>query len=309
MEPLILECGSTLRNPWIHYTTYGELNAAKTNVVWVFHALTGNSDPLEWWPGLFDSGRAISPDTHFIICANVIGSCYGSTEPADFSFPLITVADMVKAHQQLRAKLGINTIAIGIGGSMGGQQLLEWAVQEPEVFEHIIPIATNAKHSAWGIAFNESQRLALVQEDLEKGLKAARAIAMLSYRHYETYAATQTDLDGRADGFSASSYLNYQGEKLAERFSPYSYYTLSKAMDSHDIGRHFNAASSALNRIQSKAIVIGIATDILFPIAEQEYIGQHIRNSSFHVINCNYGHDGFLIETDQINEILENNLK
>ena len=308
-EPLILESGDTLRDLRIQYTTWGNLNSDKSNVVWVFHALTANSDPSEWWRELFEAGSPINPNKDFIICANVIGSCYGSIEPQSFDFPLITVADIVNAHKLLKNHLGIRRIKIGIGGSLGGQQLLEWVAQEPDLFEFIIPIATNAKHSAWGIAFNEAQRMALRQADLKKGLEAARAIAMLSYRNYETYQKTQTDINGRLESFSASSYQQYQGKKLSDRFSPFSYYSLSKAMDSHDIGRHYGGVEKTLKRIKSKTIAIGLDTDVLFPISEQKEIAFGVPDGSFHLINSLYGHDGFLLETKQINEILKKELK
>lgn len=308
-EPLVLECGKTLRDLRIRYTIWGNLNPDKSNVVWVFHALTANSDPSEWWSGLFESESPINPTKDFIICANIIGSCYGSTEPENIDFPTITVRDIVEAHKKLQDHLGLKRIRIGIGGSLGGQQLLEWAVQEPDLFEFIVPIATNAKHSAWGIAFNEAQRMALRQIDQKKGLEAARAIAMLSYRNYETYQKTQTDEDGRLEAFSASSYQQYQGKKLSDRFSPFSYYSLSKAMDSHDVGRHFGGVENALKRIKSKTIAIGLDTDILFPVAEQKQIASGVSNGSFHLIKSLYGHDGFLLETKQINEILKEELK
>ena len=302
---LDLENGGVLPDLKIHFHTLGELNKDKSNVVWVFHALTANSDPLEWWPGMIEPGNPIDPEKHFIICANVIGSCYGSTEPEDFDFPLLTVKDLVSAHQILKAKLGIEKIHIGIGGSLGGQQLLEWAVQEPDLFEFIVPLATNAKHSAWGIAWNEAQRMALKNEDLAKGLECARAIAMLSYRNYETYEKTQTDTDHRIDNYSGSSYQNYQGVKLRKRFSPYSYYFLSKAMDSNDVGRHFGSCEQALVRINSRVVSIGIISDVLFPVSEQEFIAKNTSNSAFYAIESLYGHDGFLLEIDQIIDILK----
>ncbi|MEM7296865.1 MAG: homoserine O-acetyltransferase [Bacteroidota bacterium] len=302
-EPLILENGQILRDLRIHYTTHGELNESKTNVVWVFHALTANSDPIGWWPGVVGEGTFIDPDKDFIICANMLGSCYGSTEPTSYDFPLLTIGDLVRAHKELKDHLGIRKVKIGIGGSMGGQQLLEWAVQEPDLFENMVLLATNAKHSAWGIAFNEAQRMAL-RLDGQKGIEAARAIAMLSYRNYITYEHSQTDNDHRLNDYSASSYQNYQGQKLAKRFSPISYYYLSKAMDSHDVGRYFQSSESALNRIRSKTIVIGLDTDLLFPISDQQFIAEHIPNASLHVITSNYGHDGFLTEAKEITKIL-----
>lgn len=307
-ESLELESGDTLQNFRIQYHTVGKLNATKNNVVWIFHALTANSDPTEWWPGMIEEDNPIDPSRHFIICANVVGSCYGSTEPENLDFPLLTIRDLVYAHQILAKRLGITQIEIGIGGSLGGQQLLEWAVQEPERFRAIIPMATNTKHSAWGIAFNEAQRMALNNQDIEKGLEAARAVAMLSYRNYQTYEKTQTDFDNRADGFSASSYQNYQGIKLRKRFSPWSYYYLSKAMDSHNVGRHFGGIEKALKRIASKVIAIGITSDILFPTDEQKIIAKYVKNGVYHAIESLYGHDGFLLEVDQLNKILQKEL-
>ena len=308
-DPMVLENGEVLEDLRIHYTTYGQLNEDQSNVVWVFHALTANSEAADWWPGLVGEGCFINPEEHFIICANMIGSCYGSLEPENFDFPLLTISDMTAANKRLLNSLNISRIKIGIGGSMGGQQLLEWAVQEPDLFEVIIPIATNAKHSPWGIAFNETQRMALEHPDSAKGLEIARAIAMLSYRHYDTYDSTQLDLDGRSNHFSASSYQRYQGEKLEKRFSPISYHYLSKAMDSHNVGRHLGGLESALGRINSRCIVIGIETDILFPISEQEFIAVHIPGAQFQTISSDYGHDGFLIEVEKISNILKEELK
>lgn len=302
-DPLQLECGETISNVKIGYHTFGQLNEDKSNVVWIFHALTGNSDPTEWWPGMVGEDCLIDPNKHFIICANMLGSCYGSTEPEDFNFPLVTIKDQVKCFKLLRSHLKVDKIKIGIGGSMGGQQLLEWTLQEPNLFEVIVPIGTNAQHSPWGIAFNESQRMA-IKIDPVKGIETARAIAMLSYRHYNTYKETQSDSDNRSDDFSASSYQRYQGEKLKKRFSSFSYYYLSKAMDSQNVGRSFESIEAALKRIKSKAVVIGIDTDVLFPVEEQKFIADNIPNAEFHELESLYGHDGFLIETKQLSEIL-----
>lgn len=300
-DTLLLEEGSVLPQVTISYTTQGSLNADQSNVVWVFHALTGNADPTEWWPGLFGTHAVIDLERDFVICANVLGSCYGTTGPKDFNFPLITIRDIVSGHQLLQKKLGIERIKLGIGGSLGGQQLLEWVVQEPTLFENINLIATNAVHSPWGIAFNEAQRMALDNTDSAKGLAAARAIALLSYRHYNTFEAKQKDEDGRWDDFSASSYQRYQGSKLQKRFTSESYYCLSKAMDSHNIGRHDVSVKDALKRIQSKTMVVGIDTDVLFPVEEQKFLSEHIPNAQLAIIKSNYGHDGFLVETKQLN--------
>lgn len=299
-----MQCGRTIDEVTIAYHTFGALNEERSNAVWIFHALTGNSNPLEWWPGVVGDDCAIDPKKHYIICANMLGSCYGSTEPTSLDFPLLTIRDQVECFKRLKSELRIEKIKVGIGGSMGGQQLLEWAVQEPSLFEYIVPIATNARHSPWGIAFNETQRMA-IRNDPKNGLATARAIAMLSYRHYQTYEDTQMDEGSAFSNHKASSYQRYQGEKLQNRFSPFSYYFLSSAMDSHHVGRNDDSIEAALNKIQSKAIVIGIDSDLLFPIAEQKFIAKSIPDADFHQIKSTYGHDAFLIETKQIRKLIE----
>ncbi len=315
-QPFVLESGRVLPGYHLAYTTLGELNAAKDNVVWIFHALTANSSPGEWWPGLVGEGKLFNPASHFIVCVNMPGSCYGSTGPLDTNaatglpwyhdFPFFTTRDMVRAYQPLKEFLQVQKIHIGIGGSMGGQQLLEWAVEEPELFEHIIPIATNALHSPWGIAFNASQRMAIEADASWKnktdsagteGMKAARSMALLSYRHYSTYATTQAETgEAGLEIFRAEQYQRYQGDKLAKRFNAFSYYFLSKGMDAHHIGRGRGGAAAALKRIKAKTLVIGIETDILFPVNEQLFIADNIEGSTCRVIDSGYGHDGFLVE-------------
>jgi homoserine O-acetyltransferase len=319
--PFSLEGGGSLPELRIAYTTYGTLSEKKDNVIWVAHALTANANPAEWWPGLIGEGCIINPEEHFIVCANILGSCYGTTGPGDvkngskagLDFPAITIRDMVNAHVLLRKHLNIDTIALGIGGSMGGQQLLEWAVLEPHLIKKLCVIATNARHSAWGIAFNTAQRMALeadptffshTAEGGKKGLEAARAIGMLSYRNQQTYNATQTDEEARLDQYKAESYQRYQGQKLSKRFDAHAYYYLSKAMDSHHLGRDRGSLEEVLASIKSDTLVIGIATDLLFPVTEQEFIAKHIPRASFAVISSFYGHDGFLIEAKELTEIL-----
>lgn len=314
-----LECGDILPELEISYTTYGTLSPDGDNVVWVFHALTANADPVEWWPGLVGKGFLINPEKYFIVCANMLGSCYGTTGPDSIdprtgekygvNFPVVTVKDMVNAHKLLQSHLGINKILLGIGGSMGGQQLLEWSSTDVDLFENICVIATNARHSAWGIAWNTAQRMAIEADPTfrynydgagEKGLQAARAIAMLSYRNQNTYRKTQTDFEDKVDDFKASSYQYYQGQKLSNRFTVLSYYYLSKAMDSHNIGRGKKSVRHALKSIKAKTLVVGIKTDILFPYAEQKFIAKNIKGSELVLIDSLYGHDGFLIETNAI---------
>jgi homoserine O-acetyltransferase/O-succinyltransferase len=302
------ESGGALHELTICYTTYGQLNAKKDNVIWIVHALTGNSDPTEWWSGLAGSGKLFDTDKYFVICANNPGSCYGSTGPASINlqtgkkfgkdFPHITIRDIVRAHELLRKHLGIEKIFLLTGGSLGGQICLEWAIAKPKIFSNVIPIATNARHSAWGIAFNETQRMAL--ESGKNGINTARAIAMLSYRCYETYLRTQKDGNDRTDNFSASSYQRYQGLKLKKRFDKDSYYILSKAMDSHNVARNRGNIERELKRIKARVLVIGIKSDILFPVREQKLIADGVSGAELKIIDSVYGHDGFLVENRKI---------
>lgn len=324
-----LENGKKLRKLNIAYQTYGKLNAKKDNVIWACHALTANSDVLDWWKGLFGNNALFNPDEHFIVCANVLGSHYGSTSPLSnnpvtgqpyyLAFPEFSIRDLVAAHRLLAAHLGIGNIKVLIGGSLGGQQALEWSVTDPAAIENLILIATNALHSPWGIAFNESQRLAITADRSFyaqkpdgglKGLKVARSIALLSYRTYDAYAATQLEsVNDKTGGFRASSYQNYQGEKLCKRFNAYSYWYLSKAMDSHNVGRGRNSVTDALALVKANTLVIGIENDVLFPQSEQEYLARNIRGAEFYSLKSAYGHDGFLIETDTLTNVIGNFLK
>ena len=334
-ESFELECGKRLSSFHLSYTTIGTMNEEKNNVIWIFHALTANDNPLEWWHGLVGEHCLFTPKDYFIVCVNTPGSCYGSIGPLDINeetgkpfyhtFPWFTPRDMIKAYQLLKKELGIEKIFIGLGGSMGGQQLLEWAIDEPDLFEHIIPIATNARHSAWGIAFNASQRMCIEYDPTWKeehpeaglqGMKTARSIALISYRNHDTYdnlqqgiAATTEHLPLDEQIFRAETYQKYQGEKLARRFNAFSYFALSKGMDSHNVGRGRGSVEAALQSIKAKALVIGISTDLLFPPQEQAFIAQHIPEGKFIVIESLYGHDGFLLEFAQIDTAIRKFLK
>ena len=323
-SPFKLESGKQLAELEIGFNTYGRLNKNRDNVVWVCHALTANSDVFDWWKGLFGDNDYFNPDDHFIVCANILGSPYGSSSPLDvnpvtgqlyyLAFPQFTVRDIVKGHQLLAEHLQISHIEILLGGSLGGQQAIEWAIMDPGFIKNLILIATNAKHSPWGIAFNESQRLAISADRTfyagtpnggQKGLKAARSIALLSYRNYKTYSITQQeDKDSLVDDYKASSYQNYQGEKLVNRFNAYSYWYLSKSMDSHNVGRGRHGVEKALSLIKARTLVIGIKSDVLFPIEEQQYLFNHIPKSAFAELDSFYGHDGFLIETEALTNII-----
>lgn len=322
--PFQLENGQSLENLKISYHTFGRLNSERNNVIWVCHALTANSDVFDWWSGLFGENKFFDPDKYFVICPNALGSCYGTTGPATArqnrrplldQFLDLTIKDLANAHEALRQHLKIDSIYALIGASMGGQQALEWSIQEPNVFSNLILLATNASHSPYGVAFNESQRLAIKADPTfgngnidggRNGLIAARSIALLSYRSYKGYENTQSETSNEVkDDFKASSYQRYQGAKLADRFNAYSYVTLSKAMDSHNVGRGKQSIKHALNLIKAKTLVIGITTDNLFPVSEQKFLARNIHNCQFYEMHSEYGHDGFLIEIPKIERVLD----
>ena len=323
-HPFPLEAGSELPALDIAYTARGKHPSKGGRVVWICHALTANADPLEWWPGLVERGGVIDPDHDYIVCANILGSSYGTTGPASIDprthrpylrdFPQVTIRDMVRAHELLREHLGIEHIDLAIGGSMGGQQILEWSITSPSLFSRICVLATNAAHSPWGIAFNQTQRMALeadptffdgTLEGGAAGLEAARAVAMLSYRHYDAYDQTQREgSDEKLADYRAASYQSYQGKKLRQRFGAWSYHVLSRAMDSHNVGRRRGGIEAALGRIEAEALVLSINSDVLFPPREQELLARYIPDAQWRVFDSVYGHDGFLTETKQIREAL-----
>ena len=324
---IALEGGDSLPSITIAYSTYGTMNTDKSNVVWVCHALTANSEAAEWWAGLIGSGKVIDTEKYFIVCANILGSCYGSTGPLSInpiteapyysSFPLVSIRDMVKAHILLREHLGIEKILLLMGGSMGGYQAMEWCITENDRIGQVFLLATSATESAWGIAIHTAQRLAIEADQSwqsasaeagANGLKAARAIGMLTYRNYNIMVARQTDPDtDKLDHYKASSYIEYQGDKLVQRFNAMSYWLLTKSMDSHHIGRGRGGNTALiLKEIIQKTLIIGINSDILCPIAEQQFLNRHLPNANLVVIDSNYGHDGFMVETSIISQHLAN---
>lgn len=325
----ILENGQSLHDIQITYHIAGELNENRDNMIWVCHALTANSNVSEWWPNMIGDGLVFDISKHFIICANILGSCYGTTGPLSVNsltgdsyyhdFPLITIRDMVNAHELLKDHLDIQKIFMLIGGSIGGFQALEWSIMNPELFDNLIFIASGAYASPWNIAFNESQSLAINADPTFQnkskdagmvGLKAARSIALLSYRNAMAYNITQQDTEpDKLDDYRAGSYQRYQGDKLIKRFNAYSYNTISKAFNSHNVGRKRGSVEKALALIKARVLLIAISSDILFYPDEIKRIHHQINNSSYYEIESFYGHDGFLIETKQLTKIIKEFLK
>ncbi len=323
-EPFHTESGGLLPEIDIAFDVLGDLQQSRP-LVWVCHALTGNSNPLDWWPGIVGKGQYIDTDKYNVVCANVLGSCYGSTGAHSINpltgrrylldFPLITIRDMVKAHEILRKHLQIEKIDLIIGASLGAFQGMEWCYIKPGLIERSVFLVASARTSSWCKAFNEAQRMAMEADPSfftdapqagAKGLMAARAIGMVSYRNYETFALTQPDVDnGQLENYRACTYQRYQGEKLVKRYSAHAYYYISKAFDSHDLGRGRGGIVKALAAIQTPSLCISTDSDILFPPEEVNQVAQMLPNAQHAVLSSIYGHDGFLIENHKLTAILQ----
>jgi homoserine O-acetyltransferase len=323
-HPFTTETGAIIPELEISYHTYGKLNNDGDNVIWVCHALTANSDVEAWWPGMVGEGLLFDPGKYFIVCANVLGSCYGTTGPASVNpesgkpwgrdFPLITVRDLVNVHEILRNHLGIRKIHTILGASIGGYQALEYAIMFPDLIQRLILMASGSKQTPWALAFSESMRLAMEADQTfmandpeggKKGLKAARSIALISYRTVAAYNETQKETDDeKLSSFKAASYQAYQGDKLVKRFNPYSYWTLTCLSDTHNIGRGRGGVLNALKTIRAEVLCVGIKSDILFPTDEQKLIAANTANAQYIEIDSFYGHDGFLIETVKVTDVV-----
>lgn len=324
-EPFPLEMGGVLEELTIAYHTYGELNPERSNAVWVCHALTANSDVADWWPHTVEEGAFLDPAHHFTICANILGSHYGTTGPLSVNpatgrpyygdFPKLTIRDMARAHQLLADALGIDRIHALVGSSVGGFQALEWAAGQPWRFNRLILIATDAKASPWTIAIDQTQRMAIFADKTfgeprpdagSAGMAAARAIGLLSYRGPEGYNATQQDPADTPPGTlkRACTYQLHQGEKLCRRYNAYSYVAILDAFDTHDIGRGRGGLRAALGRLTMPAIMIGLTTDIVFTPAETRALAEALPDCVYREISSPLGHDGFLTEHRQLNNLL-----
>jgi homoserine O-acetyltransferase len=320
-----LENGGTIRGLTIAYHTFGK-RSPRTPVLWVCHALTANSDVADWWPGTVERGKFLDPAKYFTVCANIVGSHYGTTGPLSVDpatgepyydrFPFITLRDMVRAHMILAEALGIDHVRAVIGSSIGGFQAMEWGIMQPEFMDKLVLIATAARSQPWTIALNESQRMAIEgdpswgRDDAEAGkggMRVARSIGLLSYRGSMAYNATQQENENpyKLTGFRAGTYQQYQGDKICRRFNAYSYYRLSQAFDSHNVGRFRGGIEKALGMIRAKTRVIGITSDLILPVTEQIFLYRHIPEAELFLIDSDFGHDGFLVEHDKLNSLLK----
>lgn len=320
--PIALEHGERLDSPVLAYRTWGTLNAAGDNAVLVCHALTGSADADAWWPGLIGPGLALDPAHDFIVCSNVIGGCYGSSGPLSQRtgeegrfgghFPRVTIRDMVRAQRLLLDALGVNSLALAIGPSLGGMQVLEWAATFPDRVRAIAPIGVSGRHSAWCIGVGEAQRQAIYSDPgwrgghyrdagPQAGLAAARMMAMVTYRSWQNFESRFGRDPHQRDDFSVESYLRYQGRKLVDRFDAVSYVRLTQAMDSHDLGRDRGGDMEAVLRsMQQPALIVSVSSDVLYPPVEQEALAAHLPNAVYEVLPSPHGHDGFLIDMDPL---------
>ncbi len=312
---LDLESGDTLEKVTVAYRTWGHPRPEATLIC---HALTGNADADDWWGGLFGPNRSFDPDHDFVIASNVLGGCYGTTGPTSpkpgtthwygGSFPQVTIRDMVRAQAGLLDHLGVEKLRLAIGGSMGGMQALEWAGTYPERVDGAVAIGVGAEHSAWSVAFSEAQRSAIWADPRfeggyyapgqgpDHGLAVARMIAMISYRgkvNFESRFGRNTI----EDEFEVRSYLRHQGQKLVERFDANTYLRLMDAMDSHDLARDRGPVASVLDGIKTPVLMVGISSDILYPVDEVEELARSLPNARYQLLHASQGHDGFLIET------------
>ncbi len=323
------ESGQTLRQVPVAYKTWGRLNADKDNAIIVCHALTGNVLLEEWWGGLLGPGKALDTDRYFIVAANVLGSPYGTASPLTVnpetgvsygaSFPQATIRDTVALHKLLLDHLGVKQLAMAIGGSMGGMQVLEWGYYG-DYTRTLVPVAVGGRHSAWCIAWSEAQRQAIYADPNWKdgnyepgkeprgGLAAARMMAMVSYRSMPSFQDrfSREQMNGSEEVFSVESYLRYQGEKLVNRFDANCYVHLTKQMDSHDVSRGRGTYPEALAQLNQPTLVVGIESDVLYSLPEQEELTAYIENATLACLPSVHGHDAFLIELDALNDMVLN---
>lgn len=353
-ESLPLQRGGSLSPVTVAYETWGTLNAARDNAILITHALTGNAHAHDaahpddqkaaWWNPLIGPGRPFDTSRYFVICSNVLGGCYGSTGPSSLDprsarpygmrFPVVTIRDMVRAQRLLIDALGVRRLALVAGGSIGGQQALEWAVTYPELVDNVAVVAATAALTAQAVAFSEVERQAIMNdprwqggdyapgEGPDAGLSIARMLAMITYQSEEAMElrfnrqlsrqtpahspAHAADLGNR---FDVENYLYYQGNALARRFDANSYLYISRAMDLYDVSEGYPSLEAALRHIRAKALFVGIRSDFLFPAARVRWLAEQVQavggDALYTELDSPHGHDAFLKEWDQMTAALQ----
>ena len=343
-NPMELDSGATLGPITLAYETYGKLDEHKQNAILICHALSGdahvagyhNTEDRKpgWWDAMVGPGKGFDTDRYFVICSNCIGGCRGSTGPGSIdpatgrrygrTFPVVTMADMVRAQKALVDHLGIDTLLTVVGGSMGGMQVLEWAINYPHAIRSAIPIATTARLTAQGIAFNVVGRQAILDDPNyndgayydgdppNQGLAAARMLGHITYLSDEAmHRKFGRDLRGKdaysyefGIDFEVESYLQYQGQAFTSRFDANSYLYITRAMDYFDLAGKHGSLATAFADVTARFLVIAITSDWLYPPYQSREIVSALRANHAHFAYCempsHYGHDAFLIEKDYI---------
>src|SRR5437016_2648225 len=331
-DALELDCGVTLAPVQVAYETYGTLNAERSNAILILHALSGDAHAAGeggWWAKMIGPGKAFDTDQYFVICANVIGGCRGTTGPSSINpdtgcpwamqFPVVTITDMVRLQKMLIDSLGIERLLAVAGGSMGGMQALEWAVRYPDQVAAALPIATTARHSAQQIAFNEVGRRAIMADPdwnggnyygggpPARGLAVARMVGHITYMSDESMRQKFGRRLRAPDQFEVESYLHYRGNQFVDRFDANSYLYITRAMDSFDLTQRGTLAS-LFERVSTRFLVISFTSDWLYPSYQSLEIVSALRSRNCDVAYCdlssNYGHDAFLVQVDEQTELV-----
>lgn len=329
---LDLDSSATLAPVEVAYETYGVLNAAKSNAILIAHAFSGDAHAAGetgWWANMIGPGKAFDTDRYFVICSNVLGGCKGTTGPGSInpdtgcpwamSFPVVSIADMVRLQKMLVDHLDIERLLAVAGGSMGGMQALEWAVTYPDHVAAALPIATTARHSAQQIAFNEVGRQAIMADPdwnngnyygsrlPGRGLAVARMVGHITYMSDESMRQKFGRRLRSPDQFEVESYLQYRGNQFVDRFDANSYLYITRAMDSFDLTERGTLAS-LFERIRTRFLVLSFTSDWLYPSYQSQEIVSALRSRNCDVAYCNltsnYGHDAFLVEVNEQTELV-----
>jgi homoserine O-acetyltransferase len=299
-----LDCGEVLADVDQAYRLEGELNDDRDNLVIVFHSLTGSPESFGgWWGSVVGPGLAVDTERFAVLSTNLLGSCYGTTGPREVSpFPEVTPRDQARLVELLVDELGVRSVALAAGGSLGGMVAMEWAAQNPSLARSVVVFAAPAAHTAHAIAWNHIQRTA-VRAAGARGLEIARMVGMMNYRTATEQAARFGRTRGKEGGWAVAEYLEHHGRKLRGRFSVESYLALTRAMDAHDVGRGRGGVASALRRIEGALVGVGIPGDLLYA-ADEVRAWTDAAGAEYREIRSERGHDAFLLETEQVAAIL-----
>ncbi len=322
----ILESGEHLDEVTVAYRSWGNVANATHRAILICHALTGSADVESWWPGLVGPGGAFDPARDYIVCTNILGGCYGTTGPVSrrpgssaryrADFPRISVRDMVHLQRRLLDHLGVRKLELVTGPSLGGMQALEWAALYPDRVTSIVPIGVGGKHSAWCIGMSEAQRAAIYADadwndgyysddrPPRQGLAAARMMAVCSYRSWSSFQR-RFGREECADGeYQVQSYLRHQGQKINDRFDANCYVRLTQAMNDFDLSRGRGNYIDVLEGICQRALIVSVSSDILYPAHEQALLAKHLPNARYEILESDYGHDGFLVQTGELSKLI-----